>query len=138
MTKKLTRRQFLELSGKVLVATGLGSTLLNPTNQQIAHAEGVVELDGREMVAKVGDTFATIQLVPRYTKTRTPVVIFGKIQYSTDPTFASYSESDEVSADYYVWKESGKHVGIDGSRRLKVDKKYKFLKWNWEVTPRGR
>ena len=64
MTKKLTRRQFLELSGKVLVASGIGSTLLNPTNQQIAHAEGVVELDGREMVAKVGDTFATIQLVP--------------------------------------------------------------------------
>jgi hypothetical protein len=135
MIKKLTRRQFLKLSSQVLVATGIGSTLLDLTNQQIAHAQGVVELDGREMVAKVGDTFATIQLVPRYTKTRNPVVIFGKVQYSTDPSFATYSESAEIAANYYVWKESGKHVGADGSNRLKVNKKYKFLSWNWEIEP---
>src|SRR4030042_5903506 len=133
MTKKLTRRQFLKFSGKALVATGLGSTLLNPTNQQIAHAEGVVELDGREMVAKVGDTFATIQLVPRYTKTSVPVVILGKVQYSTDPSFASYLETEEIAANYYVWKEKGIHVGVDGSNRLKVKKGYKFLSWNWEI-----
>ena len=135
MNKKLTRRQFLELSGKVLVASGIGSTLLNPTNQQIAHAEGVVELDGREMVAKVGDSFATIQLVPRYTKTSVPVVILGKVQYSTDPSFATYSESAAFAADYYVWKEQGIHAGADGSNRLKVKKDYKFLSWNWEIEP---
>jgi|GEM_PF-4852864 len=135
MIKKLTRRQFLKLSGKVLVATGIGSTLLDLTDQQIAHAQGVVELDGREMVGRVGDTFATIQLVPRYTKTKTAVVIFGKVQYSTDPSFATYSESAEIAADYFVWKEDGKHVGADGSNRLKVNKKYKFLSWNWEIEP---
>lgn len=135
MNNKLTRRQFLKFSGKILVASGVGSSLLVPVDQRAAHAQGVVELDGREIVAKVGDSFATIQLVPRYTKTRNPVVIFGKVQYSTDPTFATYSESDEVSADYYVWKETGKHVGLDGSSRLKVNKKYKFLSWNWEIEP---
>jgi hypothetical protein len=134
MNKKLTRRQFLELSGKVLVASGVGSSLLLSTNQ-LAHAQGVVELDGREMVAKVGDTFATIQLVPRYTKTRIPVAIFGKVQYSTDPSFATYSESAEVAADYYVWKEKGKHVGADSSNSLKVKKGYKFISWNWEIEP---
>jgi hypothetical protein len=132
--KKLTRRQFLELSGKVLVASGVGSSLLLSTNQ-LAHAQGEVELDGREMVAKVGDTFATIQLVPRYTKTRTPVVIFGKVQYSTDPSFSSYLETEEIAADYFVWKESGKHVGANGIKRLKVKKGYKFLSWNWEIEP---
>jgi hypothetical protein len=138
MIKKLTRRQFLKLSSQVLVASGIGSSLLDPINQQIAYAQGVVELDGREIVGKVGDTFATIQLVPRYTKTKTPVVILGKVQYSTEPTFASYLESDEAAADYYVWKEVGKHAGVDGSRRLKVSKKYKFLSWNWEIEPGDR
>ena len=133
MTKKLTRRQFLKLSGKVLVATGLGATLLNPANKQIAHAQGVVELDGREMVGKVGDTFATIQLVPRYTKTSAPIVILGKVQYSTDPSFASYLETEEIAANYYVWKEKGIHVGVDGSNRLKVKKGYKFRLWKWEI-----
>jgi hypothetical protein len=132
--QKLTRRQFLKLSSKALVASGVGSSLLLSTNQ-LAHAQGEVELDGREIVAKVGDTFATIQLVPKYTKTRTPVAIFGKVQYSTDPSFATYSESAEVAADYFVWKESGKHVGHDGSKRLKVKKGYKFLSWNWEIEP---
>jgi hypothetical protein len=132
--KKLTRRQFLKLSSKVLVASGVGSSLFLSTNQ-LAHAQGEVELDGREMVGKVGDTFATIQLVPRYTKTRTPVVILGKVQYSTDPSFATYSESAEVAADYFVWKETGKHIGADGSNRLKVKKEYKFLSWNWEIEP---
>jgi hypothetical protein len=135
MIKKLTRRQFLKLSSQVLVATGIGSTLLDPINQQIAHAQGVVELDGREMVAKVGGTFATIQVVPRYTKTNAPVVILGKVQYSTDPTFSTYLESNEVSTDYYIWKERGKHVGINGVKSLKVDKKYQFLSWNWEIEP---
>lgn len=134
-SRKLTRRQFLKLSGKVLVASGVGSSLLSPVNQKTAQAQGVVELDGREMVAKVGDTFATVQLVPRYTKTKTPVVIFGKAQYSTDPSFSSYLESEEVSANYYVWKEAGKHVGKDGSSSLKVAKQYKFLSWNWEIEP---
>jgi hypothetical protein len=131
--KRLTRRQFLRLSGKMLAAAGAGSTLLLSANKRTAHAQGEVELDGREIVAKVGNTFATIQLVPRYTKTKTPVVIFGKVQYSTDPSFSSYLESEEVSADYYVWKETGKHVGADSSSRLKVTKKYKFLSWNWEI-----
>ncbi|MGQ9611090.1 MAG: metallophosphoesterase, partial [bacterium] len=133
--KKLTRRQFLKFSGKVLVASGISSTLLATSNQPSAHAQGVVELDGREMVAKVGDTFATIQLVPRYTKTKTPVIIFGKVQYSTDPSFATYSETPEVPAEYFVWKEKGRHVGADGSNRLKVKKGYKFLSWNWEIEP---
>lgn len=135
MIKKLTRRQFLKFSGKVLVASGISSTLLATSNQPSAHAQGVVELDGNEMVARVGDTFATIQLVPRYTKTKTPVIIFGKVQYSTYPSFATYSETPEVSAEYFVWKEKGRHVGADGSNRLKVKKGYKFLSWNWEIEP---
>jgi hypothetical protein len=133
--RRLTRRQFLKISGQILATSSIGSTLLTPFDTRVAHAQGVVELDGREIVAKVGNTFATIQLVPRYTKTKTPVVIFGKVQYSTDPSFSSYLESDEVSADYYAWKETGKHVGADGSSRLKVDKQYKFLSWNWEIEP---
>ena len=133
--RRLTRRQFLKLSGKMLVAAGAGSTLLLSANKRAAHAQGEVELDGREIVGKVGNTFATIQLVPRYTKTKTPVVIFGKVQYSTDPSFSTYLESEEVSADYYAWKETGKHVGADASSRLKVAKQYKFLSWNWEIEP---
>ncbi|HKZ57261.1 MAG TPA: hypothetical protein VJ024_06130, partial [Thermodesulfovibrionales bacterium] len=135
MIQKLSRRQFLKLSGKVLVASGVGSSLLIPVDQRTAHAIGEVELDGREIVGRVGDSFATIQLVPRYTKTSTPVVIFGKVQYSTDPSFASYLESEEVSADYYVWKEKGIHVGADDSNKLKTKEGYKFLGWNWEIEP---
>ena len=135
MNKKLTRRQFLKLSGQVLATSSMASALFIPINQRVAYAQGEVELDGREMVARVGDTFATIQLVPRYTKTYNPVVIFGKAQYSTDPSFSSYLESEEITADYYLWKESGKHVGKDGSSSLKVDRKYKFLSCNWEIEP---
>jgi hypothetical protein len=135
MNKKLTRRQFLKLSGQVLATSSMASALFVPINQRVAYAQGEVELDGREIVARVGDTSATIQLVPRYTKTKSPVVIFGKAQYSTDPSFSSYLESEEVTADYYTWKEHGNHVGKNGSSSLKVGRKYKFLSWNFEIEP---
>jgi len=133
--RRLTRRQFLKISGQALATSSIGYSLLTPLDTPVAHAQGVVELDGREMVGRVGGTFATIQVVPSYTKTSVPVVILGKVQYSTDPSFATYLESTEVAADYYVWKEGGKHVGIDGSLRLKVNSEYKFLSWNWEIEP---
>lgn len=131
MPRGLTRREFL----KAGAAAGAACTLPALSITRQASAATTVELDGNEMVARVGDTFATIQLVPRYSKSATPETILAKVQYSTDPTFSTYAETAEVSAAYFVRSEGGKHVGPDGSADLKVSRKYKFIKGQWEIEP---
>jgi hypothetical protein len=132
MAKRLTRREFLKLSGQAIAVTGAAGTVCGLGSPRRAAAATTVELDGRELTAKVGGTFATIQLVPRYSKSSLPDVIVCKVQYGTDPNFATYSETAEVTADYYVRSEGGRHVGPDGSSNL-IARRVKFVSGKWEI-----
>jgi len=131
---RLTRREFLKLAGAV-AATGTASTLVDLGAPRSAGAEAAAEFDGREMVAKVGDTFASIQLVPRFTKSAEPAPVVTKVQYGTDPALATYQESPEVVASSCTWRIDGTHVGPDGSRNLLVSRRCKLLSWDWEIAP---
>jgi len=130
---KLTRREFLKLSGQALAATGTASLTYGLMAPTPAQADTPIELDGKEMVGRVGDTFATITLVPRFTKSDTPETIQGKVQYGTNPTLATHSESPVASTAYYTWVEDGRHHGPDGSDQLVVSRKYKLL--SFDIAP---
>jgi hypothetical protein len=136
MAKKITRRQFLKLSGQAVVATGAACALTGlPGGVQPAEAAPVpVALDGRELVGCVGDTFATIQVVPRYTKTKNPVGVYGKVQYGTDPTFTTYLETPEVAAQFYCRSEGGRHKGADGLQLIAAHR-INFISGRWGIVP---
>jgi predicted phosphodiesterase len=128
MVHRLTRRQFLKLSGQALAATGTACLWggLSPAQAAITP----IEFDGRELVGRVGPTFATVQLVPRFTGSSQPATIKAKVQYDTDPDFANYRETPEVQATPYPYEKGGKHTGGGGGSELMVSKKYKLLYWD--------
>jgi hypothetical protein len=134
MTKKLTRREFLKLSGQAIAVTGAACAVSGLGSPRRAAAATTVELDGRELVARVGDTFATIHLVPRYTRSSSPEVYQAKVQYSTDPTLSIYAESYIIASKGLHRPEKGRHVGIDGSSYLQPKARAKLFP-HWGIQP---
>jgi hypothetical protein len=134
MAKRLTRREFLKLSGQALAVTGAACAVGGLGEFQTAEATVLpVELDAREIVGRVGDTFATIQFLPKSISSSSPVNFVAKARYGTDPLLASGQETQAVSAGTFSQSESGTHAGRDGSTELIVVSRYKLIRDQWGI-----